>query len=174
MASEDAIPDANRLYIGEGVSIKGDVAVPDTLMVYGVIEGDVSAGTLWVGETGIIRGKVTVAENAEVSGKVSEKLDVKCLLVLRSTGRIDAKVSCGMLQIEQGASITGGITSTEYRPALQAAASARLEARPDGRSESLPRPDARLTLAGNGAAGSRRAEIPGLDAVSLALSPRTQ
>jgi cytoskeletal protein CcmA (bactofilin family) len=169
MAKEDAIPDANRLYIGEGVSIKGDVAVPDTLMVYGVIEGDVSAGTLWVGETGIIRGKVTVAENAEVSGKVSEKLDVKCLLVLRSTGRIDAKVSCGMLQIEQGASITGGITSTEYRPAL-----AKSEARSDARSEALSRPDQRLGLTGNGASGARRAEIPGLDAVSLALSPRTQ
>jgi cytoskeletal protein CcmA (bactofilin family) len=165
MAKEDAIPDANRLYIGEGVSIKGDVAVPDTLMVYGVIEGDVSAGTLWVGETGIIRGKVTVAENAEVSGKVSEKLDVKCLLVLRSTGRIDAKVSCGMLQIEQGASITGGITSTEYRPAL---------AKSEARSEALSRPDQRLGLTGNGASGTRRAEIPGLDAVSLALSPRTQ
>ena len=69
-----------------------------------------------VGETGAIKGRITVAENAEISGKVFEKLEVKCLLILRSTGRVDGNISYGLLQIEQGASIAGGLSSTEYRP----------------------------------------------------------
>jgi cytoskeletal protein CcmA (bactofilin family) len=110
------MPDANRLYIGEGVTIKGEIAVPDTLVVCGVLEGDISVGNLVVGETGTIKGRIVVAKNADISGKVFEKLDVKCLLILHSTGRIDGNISYGMLQIEQGASIAGGISSTEYRP----------------------------------------------------------
>ena len=37
-------------------------------------------------------------------------------MILRSTSRVDGNVSYGMLQIEQGATIAGGISSTEYRP----------------------------------------------------------
>jgi len=115
-STEHAIPDANRLYIGEGVTIKGEISVPDTLVVCGVLEGDVTVGNLVVGETGTIKGRITVAENAEISGKVYEKLEVKCLLILRSSGRVDGNVSYGLLQIEQGATIAGGLSSTDYRP----------------------------------------------------------
>ena len=115
-STEHTIPDANRLYIGEGVTIKGEISVPDTLVVCGVLEGDVTVGNLIVGETGAIKGRITVAESAEISGKVYEKLDVKCLLILRATGRVDGNISYGLLQIEQGASIAGGLSSTDYRP----------------------------------------------------------
>ncbi len=115
-STEYTMPDANRLYIGEGVTIKGEISVPDTLVVCGVLEGDVTVGNLIVGETGAIKGRITVAESAEISGKVFEKLDVKCLLILRSTGRVDGNISYGLLQIEQGASIAGGLSSTDYRP----------------------------------------------------------
>ncbi len=118
-STEHTMPDANRLYIGEGVTIKGEISVPDTLVVCGVLEGDVTVGNLIVGETGVIKGRITVAENAEISGKVYEKLDVKCLLILRSTGRVDGNISYGLLQIEQGASIAGGLSSTDYRPEQQ-------------------------------------------------------
>jgi cytoskeletal protein CcmA (bactofilin family) len=110
------IPDANRLYIGEGVTIKGEISVPDTLIVCGALEGDVTVGNLIVGKTGAIKGRITVGENAEISGKVFEKLDVKSLLILRSTGRVDGHISYGLLQIEQGASVAGGLSSNNYRP----------------------------------------------------------
>lgn len=113
--ADTRIPDNCRLFIGEGVTIKGETSVPDTLVVCGVLEGDVSAGNLVVCETGVIRGKIVVAENAEVFGKVFEKFDVKRLLILRSTGSIDGNVSYGTLQIEQGASIAGGIASNNLR-----------------------------------------------------------
>ena len=114
-ATIDKPPDAKTLYIGEGVTIKGAVLASETLIVHGVLEGDVSVGNLLVGETGTIKGKVSVAQNAEIFGKVFERIDVKGLLVLRSPCRVDGNVSCGILQIEQGASVTCGILCTDYR-----------------------------------------------------------
>ena len=113
--TEHFMPEANRLYVGEGVVIKGQISVPDTLVASGALEGEVTVGNLVVDETGTIKGKITVAQNAEISGKVFDKLDVKALLIIRSTGRVDGTVSYGLLQIEQGASIAGGLSSTDYQ-----------------------------------------------------------
>src|SRR5271156_5236372 len=136
-SAEHTMPDANRLYIGEGVTIKGEISVPDTLVVCGSLEGDVTVGNLVVGETGAIKGRITVAENAEISGKVFEKLDVKCLLILRSTGRVDGNISYGLLQIEQGASIAGGLSSTDYRPEQQK--TPKLDLYPRDRDQKSPK-----------------------------------
>jgi cytoskeletal protein CcmA (bactofilin family) len=103
----------------------------------GALEGDVTVGNLVVGETGAIKGRITVAENAEISGKVFEKLDVKCLLILRSTGRVDGNISYGLLQIEQGASIAGGLSSTDYRPEQQK--TPKLDLYPRDREQKSPK-----------------------------------
>jgi cytoskeletal protein CcmA (bactofilin family) len=156
------MPDASRLYIGEGVTIKGEISVPDTLVVCGSVEGDVSVGNLVVGETGVIKGRIIVAQNAEISGKVFEKLDVKCLMILRSTSRVDGNVSYGMLQIEQGATIAGGISSTEYRPEQQKA-----------KTEQPAKPELRpQAVLGNGARPpTRPGDLPALDAAPSPVQP---
>jgi len=156
-SAEHSIPDANRLYIGEGVTIKGEISVPDTLVVCGVLEGDVTVGNLIVGETGAIKGRITVAENAEISGKVFEKLDVKCLLILRSTGRVDGNISYGLLQIEQGASIAGGLSSTEYRPEQ------KLQ-----KVDLYPKPDLKNSK------DSRNAKLSALEPLPTPAAPPTQ
>jgi cytoskeletal protein CcmA (bactofilin family) len=158
----DSMPDASRLYIGEGVTIKGEISVPDTLVVCGSVEGDVSVGNLVVGETGVIKGRIIVAQNAEISGKVFEKLDVKCLMILRSTSRVDGNVSYGMLQIEQGATIAGGISSSEYRPEQKPAKSdqpVRQEQKP------LQPP------LGNGARLGKQPDLSALDAATIPAQP---
>ncbi len=129
---EPSMPDANRLYIGEGVSIKGEISVPDTLVVCGALEGDVSVGNLVVGETGSVKGRISVAGNAEISGKVFEKLDVKHLLILHGSSRVDGNVSYGILQIEQGASIAGGLSSVDYQPEQKPAKADSHPRRADG------------------------------------------
>jgi cytoskeletal protein CcmA (bactofilin family) len=163
----ESMPEASWLYIGEGVTIKGEITVPDTLVVCGVLEGNVSAGNLVVGETGVVKGRTVVAQNAEISGKVLEKLDVKCLLILRSTGRVDGNVSYGMLQIEQGATIAGGISSGDYRPE-QKAVKSDLPAKHD---QKPPRQDAPL---GNGARITKQPELSPMEAgfMPAALPPR--
>jgi cytoskeletal protein CcmA (bactofilin family) len=164
MSSEaDSMPDASKLYVGEGVTIKGEVSAPDTLVVYGTLEGDVTVGNLLVGETGIIKGRIVVAQNAEISGKVFEKLDVKCLLILRSTSRVDGNVSYGMLQIEQGATIAGGISSTDYRP----------EQRPakPGPVKQEQRPIRRESALGNGMRVATQADIASMEQAPITVVP---
>ena len=164
----DSMPDASRLYIGEGVTIKGEISVPDTLVVCGSVEGDVSVGNLVVGETGVIKGRIIVAQNAEISGKVFEKLDVKCLMILRSTSRVDGNVSYGMLQIEQGATIAGGISSTDYRPEQQKPATkAEQPARPERPQSALGQ-----SALGNGARPTTKQ--PDMTALDAAPSPVAQ
>ena len=105
-------PQANKLYIGEGVAIRGAVLQSETIVVDGLLEGDITVGNLLVRETGTIKGRVSVSQNAEIFGRVLDKFDVRGLLFLRATSRVEGNVSCGMLSIEQGATITGGISST--------------------------------------------------------------
>jgi cytoskeletal protein CcmA (bactofilin family) len=127
-AAVNESPEANSLYVGEGVTIKGAVLSAGTLVVYGVLEGDISVGSLFVGETGTIKGRIDVAQKAEVLGYVFERLNVKGLLILRSGCRVDGNVSFGTLQIEQGASIAGGISAAGQQSGQPAVKSERKEA----------------------------------------------
>lgn len=104
-------PEANKLYVGKGVAIKEAVLQSETIVVDGLLEGDITVVNLLVRETGTIKGRVAVSQNAEIFGRVLEKLDVRGLLLLHATSRVEGNVSCGMLSIEQGATITGGISS---------------------------------------------------------------
>jgi cytoskeletal protein CcmA (bactofilin family) len=121
MPSIESLTESKRLFIGEGVTIKGEVAVPDTLVVCGVLEGDVTANNLVVCESGVIKGKVSVGQNADIYGKVFDHLAVENLLVLRSTSIVDATVSYAKLEIERGATLAGAISSLgpgqEQKPA---------------------------------------------------------
>lgn len=135
-------PDGSKLYVSEGAVVKGTVLVADTVVVDGVLEGEISAGHLHVSPTGTIKGRISVAQNAEIFGEVVEKLDVRGLLILRATSRVEANVSYGMLTIEQGAEITGGISSTNGQAARPGPKiDRRPDARPDNKALALRRLD---------------------------------
>jgi cytoskeletal protein CcmA (bactofilin family) len=116
----DNRPEANTLYVGERITVRGAVVVANAVVVDGLLEGDISAGNLLVTETGTIRGKVSVTQNADVFGHVYDRLDVKGLLILRATSRADGNITSGILQIEKGATINGGICSTYHHAARSA------------------------------------------------------
>ena len=106
----------NVAYIGEGVTFKGDLAAPELVIVDGSVEGEVRAKCVRVGATGSLKGSVVVTD-ADIQGSVSDKLEVKRLLIVRSTGRIEAEISYGELQIEKGAVISGTLASSDQRAA---------------------------------------------------------
>ncbi len=106
----------NKLHIGEGVIVQGEVSVPDTIVVDGVLEGEVKTHRLVVGASGIVRGKVMVSGNADIFGRAVDHLEVKNLLIVRSSGNIEGSVSYGELLIERGGAIAGGISSADYKP----------------------------------------------------------
>jgi cytoskeletal protein CcmA (bactofilin family) len=143
MSDHDNRPEANTLYVGERITVRGAVVVANSVVVDGLLEGDISAGNLLVTETGTVRGKVSVAQNAEIFGHVYDRLDVKGLLILRATSRADGNVTSGILQIEKGASINGGICSTYHHAAT---AAPQPERGPEPRLNGVPQPVKPLEL----------------------------
>jgi len=104
----------NVVYIGEGCSFKGALQAPDSLIIDGTVEGDLTARSIRVGSSGVVKGNI-VATDADIQGTVSENIEVKQLLTVRSSGRIEANVTYGELQLEKGAVIMGAFSSTDFR-----------------------------------------------------------
>jgi len=96
----------NALYVGQGVSIKGDISVPGIVVVDGMVEGNVCARAVWVSPSGVIKGSI-VATEAEIHGTISETIEVKQLLTVHPTGRVSGDVHYGELQLEKGGVIAG-------------------------------------------------------------------
>ena len=63
--NELRLAEANVAYIGKGVTIKGEINAPDVIVVDGTIEGNVTARSIRVGASGVIKGNVT-SEDADV------------------------------------------------------------------------------------------------------------
>ena len=85
-------PEPKVAYIGEGVIFKGELSAPELVVVDGSVEGELSARCVRVGVSGSLKGTVTVTD-ADIHGTVSDKLEVKQLLIVRATGRVDANTS---------------------------------------------------------------------------------
>ncbi|MEF3367270.1 polymer-forming cytoskeletal protein [Methylocystis sp. 9N] len=126
-ASDFRPDEENVAYVGAGVTLKGEISAPDAIVVDGTIEGDVSTRLLLLGQGGVIRGRVSVTE-ADVSGWISDQIEVKQSLVVRATGRIEGKVSYGDIELEKGAVITGDLTQVEDHRAAAKPAAAKFAA----------------------------------------------
>lgn len=112
--NESRLAEANSAHIGEGVTFKGSITVPDVIVVDGIVEGDVTARTVRVGVSGSIKGTVTSID-AEVHGKLCDKIEVKEFLLVRSTGRIEGSLACGDVQVERGAVLSANVMSTRAK-----------------------------------------------------------
>lgn len=115
----------NVVYIGGGVTLKGEISVPDLIVVDGAIEGDVTARVVCVGATGVIRGGVSATE-ADISGSVGDYIEIKQLLIVRATGRVEGRVIYGEIELEKGAVVTGDLSAADdYRAAATPVAQGR-------------------------------------------------
>lgn len=87
MTSKDfRLGEPNVAYIGAGVTVKGAIVVPDAIIVDGVVEGDVTAPSIRIGPSGIIKGNV-ISTDVDVFGTLGENAEVKESLLVRSSGR---------------------------------------------------------------------------------------
>ncbi len=92
--------------MGEGVTLKGDISDSPIIVVDGSIEGNVVGYAIWVGPSDTIKGSI-VATEAEIHGTISEKIEVKQLLLVHPTGRVAGEVSYSDLVLLKGAVISG-------------------------------------------------------------------
>ena len=112
--NESRLAEQNSAHIGEGVTFKGSISAPDVIVVDGIVEGDVTARSVRVGVSGSIKGTVTSID-ADVHGKLCDKIEVKEFLLVRSTGHIEGSLACGDVQVERGAILSATVTSTRAK-----------------------------------------------------------
>ncbi len=104
----------NVVYIGEGVKITGVINADDTVVIDGIVEGEITCDRLIIGSTGVVQGTVAVAD-ADIYGKVGSEITVKQVLILRSTGRVEGKWAYGEIEVEKGGVLSGQGESTGLR-----------------------------------------------------------
>ncbi|PPD44594.1 MAG: hypothetical protein CTY15_06510 [Methylocystis sp.] len=145
----------NVVYIGAGVTLKGEISVPDLIVVDGTVEGDVTARVVCVGQTGVIRGNIGATE-ADISGWITDHIEIKQLLIVRSTGRVEGRVMYGEIELEKGAVVTGDLSATDdYRAVAKPAAQGKgadAAPAPAPKSGTLDRLNDAVRAAKNGAA----------------------
>jgi cytoskeletal protein CcmA (bactofilin family) len=87
--------------------VTGVIATEGALEINGRVEGEVAADALIVGRGGTIAGKVR-AGRADIHGMLQGDL-VCSALVLRSTSRLRADMTCASLTVETGAEVEGSL-----------------------------------------------------------------
>jgi len=98
-----------NIVIGNDVTIKGTLHVPNRAVVNGAIDGEITARELVVGQTGRIVGHAKT-ERADVYGEINQTLDVSQSLILRSTGKIVGVIQYTEIEIEKGGLVEGKLS----------------------------------------------------------------
>jgi cytoskeletal protein CcmA (bactofilin family) len=104
----------NVVYVGEGVTVIGEIHAQDVVVVDGTVDGEITCDQLIVGVNGVVNGKVAVLE-AAICGRIGTEVSVNQLLVVRSTGRVEGKWVYGEVEVEKGGVLSGEAESTGFR-----------------------------------------------------------
>lgn len=96
-----------KLIVGKGLSLSGEIAACDILVVEGKVEAKLSDGKLLeITETGQFTGAVEI-QNADIAGRYDGDLTVHGRLTIRGTGRISGIVKYGELEVNAGGQVIG-------------------------------------------------------------------
>src|ERR1700730_12810180 len=101
--------DRRTLVIGQGISLSGEVASCDRLVVEGSIKAKLrNCQNVMISETGVFEGQPST-ENADVRGRFEGELAVRKRLLIRAGGHVSGTITYGELEIESGGKISGTI-----------------------------------------------------------------
>jgi cytoskeletal protein CcmA (bactofilin family) len=92
--------------VGDGTCIEGKVSVKGTIRVDGIVEGDVQADWVVVGETGKIRGN-TRTRGMVVGGSVEGNIDATETVELREKATMAGEIHAPKLGVSEGAVFDG-------------------------------------------------------------------
>jgi len=104
--------------IGAETGIKGELKAKGTVRIDGMLEGDVHADSVIVGETGRIKGDIH-SRGVVVGGRVDGNIDSKEMVELKAKAKVYGKISTGKLVVSEGAVFEGQSCMGEKRPATQ-------------------------------------------------------
>ena len=105
----------NRLVIGKGITMSGEIEACEHLVVEGTVEAALKgASILEIADTGAFYGTVEIDE-ATVAGRFEGDLTVKGLLTIRSGGSITGAIAYKELAVEAGATLDGRVSPLESK-----------------------------------------------------------
>ena len=142
------------------LQVTGNLRTTGDVVIEGVVDGDIRAHLLTVGETATIRGEI-VADDIVINGRVIGR--VRGLKVrLTSTARVEGDIIHKTIAIESGAHFEGSVqrqddplTSGKSAPQRQAVAATPSPA------AAAPRPSSAATQSSGQASGHASAQAPG-------------
>jgi cytoskeletal protein CcmA (bactofilin family) len=110
----------DSLLLGDGVNITGNISLEGAVHVYGNVNGQITAHEIYIGETGKVNGEINV-NFADIKGEVTNSIQVKNTLIVRSTGKISGTTSYQSLEIEHGGIVEGKIekNNAPLMPAIE-------------------------------------------------------
>ena len=91
--------------LGRDIVITGDIKTDGDVQIDGLLDGNVTAGTVTIGEQGAVNGKI-IAQNVNVRGKVSGKIEAN-VVELAETANVQADLIQDQLMIANGAFFDG-------------------------------------------------------------------
>jgi cytoskeletal protein CcmA (bactofilin family) len=101
-----------QLTVGREISLTGEIASCDTLIVEGSVEANLqNCRDVDIAETGLFKGSAEI-DNADVRGVFEGNLVVRKRLLIRSGGQVSGTIRYGQIEIELGGQITGDVQST--------------------------------------------------------------
>lgn len=102
-------PDMRKLIVGREISLSGEIAACDVLVVEGTVEAKLREGkVVEITDSGLFKGSVEI-DDADIGGRFEGDITVRGTLRVRASGRIQGNVRYGVLEVEQGGQISGSI-----------------------------------------------------------------
>lgn len=94
--------------IGKGTVLSGDIETYGNIRVEGKIVGNIKTKSKAAcGNSSHIEGNI-IAQNAEIAGQVTGKVEVSELLILKPSAVISGDIITNKLVVESGATFNGG------------------------------------------------------------------
>lgn len=100
-----------QLTVGREISLSGEIASCDTLIVEGSVEANLqNCRDVDIAETGLFKGTAEI-DNADVRGVFEGNLIVRKRLLIRAGGQVSGTIRYSQLEIELGGQISGDVQS---------------------------------------------------------------
>jgi cytoskeletal protein CcmA (bactofilin family) len=96
-------------FVGAGSRFKGDVETKGTIRIDGIVEGNLRADWVVLGEKALVRGNIE-ARGVVVGGSVDGNLKAKDLLEIKTKGVVLGDVVAGKLAVLEGGMLHGRIS----------------------------------------------------------------
>jgi len=120
-----ATMEMRKLIVGRDISLSGEIAACDVLVVEGTVEAKLRDGhVVEIADTGLFKGSVEIDE-ADIGGRFEGDITVRGTLKVRASGRITGNIRYGTLEVENGGQLSGtiqvlGVDAAAPKPAAPA------------------------------------------------------